>query len=120
MYVGDVDGCADACEGESTCGYFAFTSTGYCSLYTLADGCPDDNEFPEYTAYELIRGPEYTAYELIRVAEEFVALLRERFPSYWTPTTSPTISTMLEVTQEHRPYGCYVEPISSASGAQPQ
>jgi hypothetical protein len=53
-------------------------------------------------------------------SEEFVALLMERFPSYWTPTTSPTISTMLEVTQEHRPYGCYVEPISSASGVELQ
>eukprot|EP00966_Prymnesium_polylepis_P297548 6874534-Prymnesium_polylepis.1 len=34
--VADIDGCADACRDEVTCGYFAFSSAGICALYTLA------------------------------------------------------------------------------------
>ena len=67
---------------------------------------------------------EYNAYKLIRVPgppTSFVALLKERFPSYWGQTTSPIISTMIEESRSDRPYGCYVQPtnVPSAAGAQP-
>merc|ERR1739844_594895 len=57
--VETVDECAMICGAREGCGYFAFdASESYdnnCATYFEVDGCPDDDLFPEYTAYEIIQ-----------------------------------------------------------------
>ena len=66
------EGCADKCQNEPRCGFFAFdnirtnasdpfqkseggaflTSPTNCALYTVEGGCKEDGNYPTYTAYK--------------------------------------------------------------------
>merc|ERR1719356_1367300 len=61
--VANIEGCADKCEDETArgCGFFAFSSSGTCALYSLAGNCPDDDRYADYNAYELIRATTSTS-----------------------------------------------------------
>ena len=54
--------CATLCKEREECGYFSFDDTtsygSNCATYFKADGCPDDNLFPQYKSYEV--NPSYS------------------------------------------------------------
>merc|ERR1740129_2298948 len=59
--VDTVDECATICGEREGCGYFAYdnsiSSITNCATYFGSDGCPDENLFPEYNAYEIVTSP---------------------------------------------------------------
>ena len=49
-------GCRDSCSELLEAGYFSYAPFGqFCSCYLTAGGCPDDNLYPEYDSYSIIR-----------------------------------------------------------------
>jgi len=50
--------CEAQCRSRSGCGFFAYaagvTVGNNCAVYTAADGCRDNNHYPQYDAYELL------------------------------------------------------------------
>jgi len=51
-----IDGCSAMCLNEPTCGYFSYSSgSKNCALYTAEGGCADDNVYPGYKSYRIIR-----------------------------------------------------------------
>lgn len=54
-----VDRCASLCDKRDGCGYFSFDATisqgRNCATYLEANGCPDDNKFPNMKSYKLNR-----------------------------------------------------------------
>lgn len=45
-----LEDCGKVCLATNNCGYIAYDSTT-CAMYTLAGGCPDDDNHPSYNAY---------------------------------------------------------------------
>ena len=56
----NIEDCFGQCHANSQCGYFAFAESGTestnCALYTTEGGCIDDNNYPTYNAYKILRG----------------------------------------------------------------
>ena len=58
--VPSLGACAQSCNEIKECGYFAYTTDfgdmgTNCAFYNVDGACPDDDEFPEYNAYQLFR-----------------------------------------------------------------
>ena len=48
--------CREHCEKEPIAGYFAYRENEkQCRCYTLADKCPDDDQYPNFNAYLIVR-----------------------------------------------------------------
>ena len=48
--------CRDQCAKIPEAGYFAYRAKPRgCSCYSAAEGCPDDDRYPDYNAYRIVR-----------------------------------------------------------------
>ena len=49
-------GCRDHCAKLPKAGYFAYSTAGKkCACYSTAGGCPDDNQYPDYDSFGILR-----------------------------------------------------------------
>ena len=49
-------GCRDHCSELPEVGYFSYSTEGEkCSCYSTAARCPDDNLYPAYNSYAIVR-----------------------------------------------------------------
>ena len=54
--------CRDKCAEYLEVGYFTIGTNKYyeyCTCYTTAAGCPDDDLFPDYNSYSILRKGKY-------------------------------------------------------------
>ena len=49
-----VPDCRNECANRLDVGFFALSTSGNCACYFLKDGCPDDDQYDDHTAYRIL------------------------------------------------------------------